>query len=125
MFAGKKYAKSVSKPRIINKKSDGGPMIFLIDIFQNETFLNPILPIPSRIDKMIYGDMSGLITPSEPISIKIEEIEYSFNFKKLYKNIVKNLVHYAISKYKEVSFQPLKKKKLRIGGTCYSIMSIT
>ncbi|QEE17639.2 hypothetical protein DSAG12_03476 [Promethearchaeum syntrophicum] len=102
----------MSKTRIINKKSDGGPMIFLIDIFQNETFLNPILPIPSRIDKIINGDISGLITPSEPISIKINEIEYSFNYEKLYQNIVKNLIHYALSKFKEVSFQPLKKKKI-------------
>ena len=76
-------------------RADSAPFIFFIDILKNNSYLNPIIPIPSRIDKIYAGEMTGIIFPTQILSINIEGRIYSIDLQETYSQLIENLLFYA------------------------------
>ena len=76
-------------------KADSAPFIFIIDILKNNSYLNPIIPIPSRIDKIYSGEMTGIIFPSQIPSVRIGDRKFSIDLQKTYSQMIENLLFYA------------------------------
>ena len=76
-------------------KADSAPFIFFIDILKNSSYLNPIVPIPSRIDKIYAGEMTGIIFPTQIPRLELAGKFYSINLEKTYTQLIENLLFYA------------------------------
>ncbi len=113
MFYSKNLAKKTQSRTITDKKSDGAPMILFIDVLENAKFPYPILPVPSRIDKILNGRSSNLLFPSHIPTIDAQKKTYSFDFVLLYQKMLHNLLHYAYQHHRKTSFRPFSQKKLR------------
>lgn len=92
-------------------KSDAAPFLFFIDVLPidlnqyeikhhikllNNIKLNPIMPLPLRVDKVYNGELSILIRPSKPISFEIRD-EYTaiINSKKIVEYGIKKLLTFT------------------------------
>ena len=98
--------------KIPSKKNDGAPMILFIDVLVNNSFLNPILPIPLRVDKVTNGLSSSLIFPSKKISVKMDDVFFSYDFETLYSFTIQNLIYHSEKSYKAVCYRQLDSKMI-------------
>lgn len=98
--------------KISFKKSDGAPMIFFIDVIKSKSFLNPILPMPSRIDMLSNGYPTQFILPRKQITVEVGHDFYTYDYEKLYLLFLQNLVFYSKQKYQEITYRKLEKKIL-------------
>ena len=88
------------KPNQIRSfKQDIAPMGFYFDIFSTPLFHIPILPIPLRIDKVLNGEPTLLISPNlKKLERTCKKLKLCVNFRLFYKTGIKNLLNYARSK---------------------------
>lgn len=95
-------------------KSDLAPVGFYFDIFPTEAFQIPILPIPMRIDKLSNGKPTLFITPNrEKLKKVFKRFNLYINFQLFYTVGIKNFIHYASLKQKEITLRPLDGDKVR------------
>ncbi|MHA1646100.1 MAG: hypothetical protein ACTSVL_00880 [Promethearchaeota archaeon] len=100
-------SKHIKQTRIPNRRSDGAPILYFIDILSNDNFILPILPMPARVDKIFRGYPTLLLFPSKQISAFYGEIEYKYNYSEIFRIFLRNLLFYASKTYKKISNQEL------------------
>ncbi|NHJ21897.1 MAG: hypothetical protein EAX91_13200 [Candidatus Lokiarchaeota archaeon] len=92
-------------------KRDIAPIGFFFDLFSNENYDLPILPVPMRIDKIVNGQPTLVVPLDFP---KLDRIcnKYSLNldYNLFFKIGIHNLVTTARRKYKEIIIHQLKDK---------------
>jgi len=92
---------------------DIAPIGFYFDIFTTELFQTPILPLPMRIDKLSNGEPTLIIKLDMK---KIERVSKKFNLclnlNNFYLMGIKNFVHYARVKIKEITLRMLDNRKI-------------
>jgi hypothetical protein len=101
-------SKNLVPTRIKSRKSDGAPILFFFDFLKNDNFSNPILPVPLRIDKITNGQPTLFIFPTNNPTIDVKGKTYSFNLKKIYKLLLKNLLDYSKRKYTKITYKKLE-----------------
>ena len=100
-------------PKLKVFHKDIAPVGFYFDIFTTELFQTPILPLPMRIDKLSNGEPTLFIKLDMK---KIERISKKFNLclnlNNFYLMGIRNFVHYARAKIKEITLRPLDGRKV-------------
>ena len=90
-------------------KKDIAPIGFFFDLFSDENYPIPILPIPMRIDKVSNGEPTLFVSLDFP---KLDRICYKYRLQidyDLFFTIgIQNLITTARKKYKEIIIHPLK-----------------
>ncbi|TFF99249.1 MAG: hypothetical protein EU541_05420 [Promethearchaeota archaeon] len=96
-------------------KSDISPVGFFFDIFSNELFHIPILPLPMRIDKVIKGETTYFIRYDiETLNEISEKFEFSINFNSFIRTGINNLIKFMKENYLKISsFKPKKQEILK------------
>jgi hypothetical protein len=100
-------------PKLKVFHKDIAPIGFYFDIFATELFHTPILPLPMRIDKLSNGEPTLFIKLDMK---KLESISEKFNLclnlYNFYLMGIRNFVHYARAKIKEITLRPLDGRKV-------------
>lgn len=107
-----------SKNKYLHKlrtfKKDLAPMGFYFDLFSTDIFQIPILPIPTRIDKLSNGEPTLLITPNrEKLEKTFKRLNLTIDFHLFYTMGIKNLLYYGNLKQKELTLRGLDGDKIR------------
>ncbi len=86
---------STASSKTTHNKDEGAPLLYFIDALNSESYINPITPIPSRVDKLFLGQSCGFIIPTQFSTVKIADLEYTFNLHLLYEKFLENFLFYA------------------------------
>ena len=90
-------------------KKDIAPIGFFFDIFSDENYPIPILPIPMRIDKLSNGQPTLFISFDFPKLDRIcRKYHLDIDYELFFKVGIQNLITTARKKYKEIIIHPLK-----------------
>lgn len=95
------------KPKLIHKKKDAAPMLFFIDQIASPNFLNPVLPMPIRIDRILTNLPSLLVFPHESSVLTFQNKYYTFDYTQLYSYLLENLLRYTEKKYRTLFYKQL------------------
>ena len=106
-----------SNSKYLNKlrtfKKDLAPMGFYFDIFSTDIFQMPILPIPTRIDKLSNGEPTLFITPNRKKLEKVfKRLNLTIDFHLFYIVGIKNFLNYGNIKQKELTLRGLDSDKI-------------
>lgn len=85
----------MSPRRASHDKSEGAPLLYFIDVLESDSFINPITPIPSRVDKLFFEQSCGFFLPTQYPVVSIDDQNYSINFSLLYNKLIENFLFYA------------------------------
>jgi len=92
-------------------KKDIAPIGFFFDLFSNENYPIPILPIPMRIDKITNGQPTLFVYLDFPKLDRIcHRYHLNINYDLFFAIGIQNLITTARKKYKEIIIHPLKDK---------------
>lgn len=95
-------------PKLKSYKNDLAPTLFYFEPVLSDLFVNPVMPIPMRIDRITNGQPTHFIIPDlNKIDELIKNLELKFSLNKLYIEGLKNLISYAKRKYKEITYRTL------------------
>ena len=95
-----------------SKKSDLAPIVFFIDVLESESFGNPILPIPVRVDRISNGLGTLLVFPRKFPTISINGLSFGFNPETVVSSLIENSYQYSNQKHKEIILTPSNPKKV-------------
>ena len=109
-------------------KSDAAPFFFYIEIYPFDSSIfqlpylknliktienNPIVPLPMRIDRVVNGESSVIIRPSEVISLPISEDQIAYiNPHNFLSHGVKNLIYFSEIRSSESFYKSISKEKV-------------
>jgi len=90
-------------------KKDIAPIGFFFDLFSDENYPIPILPIPMRIDKVSNGEPTLFVSLDFPKLDRICHIyRLQIDYDLFFTIGIQNLITTARKKYKEIIIHPLK-----------------
>lgn len=90
-------------------KKDIAPIGFFFDIFSDENYPIPILPIPMRIDKLSNGQPTLFVSLDFPKLDRIcHKYHLNIDYDLFFTTGIRNLITTARKKYKEIIIHPLK-----------------
>ncbi|MFW9881702.1 MAG: hypothetical protein ACFFG0_52215 [Candidatus Thorarchaeota archaeon] len=109
-------------------KFDAAPFFFFIDVFPPRYInsskphleyliesikINPIMPLPMRVDRVFNGEKSVLIRPKEPISYKIsEDVDAIINPTPFLQLGIEKLLHFTEVRAREKLIHPLSSERV-------------
>jgi hypothetical protein len=100
-------------PKLKAFHKDIAPIGFYLDIFPTELFQTPILPLPMRIDKLSNGEPTLFIKLNmKKLESACSKFKLDLNLNNFYLMGIKNFVHYASVKLKELTLRPLDSRKV-------------
>lgn len=90
-------------------KKDIAPIGFFFDIFSDENYPIPILPIPMRIDKLSNGQPTLFVSIDFPKLDRVcHKYRLNIDYDLFFTIGIQNLITTARKKYKEIIIHPLK-----------------
>ena len=97
---------------IPSNPNDVAPTLFFIDVIRSDQFSFPIIPVPSRVDKVSNGEFTSIILPSVQPQITHGDEVYFIDIYSLYNYGLRNLVSYTAVKYQEICYRPVNPANL-------------
>ncbi|MBN2155337.1 MAG: hypothetical protein JW776_04790 [Candidatus Lokiarchaeota archaeon] len=93
--------------KIPSNQNDVAPTMFFIDLIRSDQFQNPIIPVPSRIDKVTNGEYTAIVLPTNTPQVLKDDSIYFIDLYRFYKLGIRTLVVYSTKKYREICYKPL------------------
>ena len=98
--------------KIPSHRNFGGPTLFFFDYITASNFRNPIVPVPTHIEKISNYEPITLLTPLQIPSYSGNHGVYTVDLNLFYSNGLENLYTYTQKKYHEMCLKTLELRKV-------------